>query len=109
VGRRGDLTRALDVRWRSVSNLHVEIGGRKAQPIIAGRQQYIAEDRNGVASLHHALNVGQGLEQRSTFDRQLHVFVRCSPPRFGPPMRRVRKGCDTRARSEKVESLLRSG
>ena len=73
-------------------DLHVEVRGRKGQTIVSGRQQHIAEDRNCVAPLHHALNVGQGFQQRSTFDRQLHVFVRCSPPRFEPPTRRVRKG-----------------
>jgi hypothetical protein len=75
VGRGGDLAGIFHLGRRGVGDLHVEVGGREAQATLAGRQQHVAEDRDGVSPLDDALHVSQGLEQRAAFDRQLHLIV----------------------------------
>ena len=63
----------LDLGLGLVDHLHVQVGGGEGQPVAPGAEQDVGQDRNGVAAFDHALDVAQGLEERGTFDRKLHV------------------------------------
>ena len=70
--------RLVDLGHAVVDDLHVEIGGRERHRIAVRRQQHIGQDRDGVATLHHALHMAQSLQQSRPFNGQVHRSIR--PP-----------------------------
>ncbi len=73
VGRGGDLALDIHLGLGLVDHLHVEVGGGERQLVVAGAEQNVGQDRNGIAALDDALHVPEGLEERGSFDGQLHV------------------------------------
>jgi len=73
VGRGRDLALDVHLGLGLVDHLHVQVGGGERQAVAPGAQQHVGQDRNGVATLDHALDVPQGPEKRGSFDGQLHM------------------------------------
>ena len=73
VGGGGDLALDIHLGLGLVDHLHVEVGGGERQLVVPGAEQDVGQDRNGVAALDDALHVAKGLEERGSFDGQLHV------------------------------------
>ncbi|KAF0120219.1 MAG: hypothetical protein FD148_3590 [Methylocystaceae bacterium] len=92
----GDLRRGL------LGNLQIEIGGLERQRAVLGGQQHVRQDRNGRASLHHAVNMAERPQQRRSLNRDLHrrkiriLLRRGRPPRRG---RRLWRGRTRSARA----------
>jgi hypothetical protein len=61
VGRGGDLTGDLDTGRNLVGDFHIQIGRRKGQSPVAGRQKDVGENGYGVAALNNALHMSQSL------------------------------------------------
>ena len=81
-------------------HLEVEVGGLQRQPRVFGADQHVAEDRNGVAALDHAMDVAQRLQQLRAFDGDLHCNTRLilKMEKPGGP-----KGAPRRLRPEKPD------
>ncbi len=59
-------------RWHVLNNGDFHIGGGERQLAVAHGEHDVGQDWNGVASLYHALDVGQGLQQGGPVGLQLH-------------------------------------
>ena len=77
VRRHGGGTAGSGFRGKRLRHLEVEIGCLQRQPGIFGSDQHVAEDRNGVAALDHAMDVAQRFQELRAFDGDLH----CIPAR----------------------------
>ena len=60
-----------------------EIGGAEAHHVAFGLDQHVAEDRDGVAALHHRLRPAHGPEKGAALHAEFHCGHRCrgSSPR----------------------------
>jgi hypothetical protein len=77
VGRHGGRAGGGDVGRHRFIDLQVEIGRHQPQRAVLARiHQDVGQDGNGVAALHHRLDVAEALEEGGPFDRRLHL--RCS-------------------------------
>ena len=54
----------------------VEIGRLQRQPGVFGADQHVAQNRDGVATLDHAMDVAQRFQQLRAFDGDLHCNTR---------------------------------
>src|SRR6185295_9031238 len=63
-------------RRQRFGHLQVEVGRLQRQAGIFGADQHIAEDRDGVAALDHAMDVAQRFQQLRAFDGDLHCITR---------------------------------
>jgi hypothetical protein len=61
-------------RRQRFRHLQIKIGRLQRQSGIFGTDQHVAQDRNGVASLHHAMDVPQRLQELRAFDGDLHCI-----------------------------------
>ena len=63
-------------RRQRFGHLEVEVGRLQRQPGVFGADQHVAEDRDGVAALDHAMDVAQRFQQLRAFDGDLHCITR---------------------------------
>ena len=81
--RAGTVARGAGRHVLDDGDLHV--GGGQRQLAVAHGEHDVGQDRNGVAALHHALDVGQRLQQGGPVGLQLHGIhpqragLRCRP------------------------------
>ena len=59
-----------------LGDFEIEVGGFQRQPRVLGPDQHVAEDRNGVAPLDHAVHVAQRFQELRAFDGNLHCHTR---------------------------------
>src|SRR5262249_33645841 len=76
VRRHGGGTRLLHLGVQRLDDLDVEIGGLQLEPVLAGADQHVRQNRNGITALHHAVNVGEGPYELAPLDRDLHGEIR---------------------------------
>ena len=57
-------------------HLEIEIGRLQRKLRVLGAQQHVAEDRDGVAPLDHAVHVAQRFQELRAFDGDLHCNIR---------------------------------
>ena len=72
----GGRTRRRRLRGQRFRYLEIEVGGFQRQACTFGADQHIAQNRNGVAALDHAMHVTQRFQQLRAFDRDLHCKTR---------------------------------
>ena len=77
--RHGGRAAGRGFRGKRLRHLKVEVGGLQRQPRVFGADQHVAEDRNGVAALDHAMDVAQRLQELRAFDGDLHCNTRPIP------------------------------
>jgi hypothetical protein len=70
--RRRGRARLADLGRDRIDDGQIHVGRGQRQPPRAGVDQNVGENRDGIAALDGTLYMGQGLEQRSAFDGQLH-------------------------------------
>jgi hypothetical protein len=63
-------------RRQRFRHLEVEVGGFQRQSRALGAKQHVAEDRDGVATLDHTMDVSQRFQQLRAFDGNLHCNTR---------------------------------
>jgi hypothetical protein len=63
-------------RRKRLGDLEVEVGGLQRQPPAFGADQHVAQDRNGVAALDHAMDVAQRFQELRALDGNLHCNTR---------------------------------
>ena len=68
----GRRTGLLDHRRRGIGNFHIQIRRLQGEIRAFGRQQHIAENRDGIAALNDAMDVVQGFEKIGPFDCNFH-------------------------------------
>ena len=106
VRRHGGRAFALGGRRHGLDDLHVEIGRGQRELVIADREQHVGEDRDGVAPLHHARDMGQRAREARFVDAEPHG----SPiPDFGASSYARGRGlAQPRARPDPPESMLKA-
>jgi hypothetical protein len=102
--RRG--ARLADLARNGLDDREVHVGRGERDLFLAGVEQHVREDRDGVAPFDDALDMREPLEQGGTFDRELHgpsffkiVLGWARWPRFsttGPRRRGPEKSCRRR-------------
>jgi hypothetical protein len=85
-------TSGCGLRRQRFRHLEIKVGGLQRQPRIFGADQHVAEDRNGVAPLDHAMDVAQRLQELRAFDGNLHCNTRLIPEMEKPGGRQARRG-----------------
>ena len=94
VRRHGGGTGGRGFRRQRFSHLEVEVGRLQRQFCVFGADQHVAEDRDGVAALDHAMDVAQRFQQLRAFDGDLHCIIR---QRWkSRATRKARRGIETR-------------
>ena len=73
-GRRGAGAVARGARRYVLDDGDFHVRGGQRQLAVAHGDHHVGEDRNGVAALHHALDVGQRLQQGGPVGLQFHGF-----------------------------------
>ena len=89
-------------RRERLRNLQIKVGGLQRQPRAFSPDQHIAEDRNGVAALDHAVDVAQRFQELRTFDGNLHCNTRLI-------LRWKSRAAGRRAAASEPESLIKAG
>ena len=74
--RHGGRTAGSGFRRQRFRHLKVKVGGLQRQPRVFGADKHVAEDRNGVAALDHAMDVTQRFQELRAFDGNLHCNTR---------------------------------
>ena len=92
VRRRRGRTVAQHVGGQRLDNLDIQVGRGELELALARLDQDIGQDRDGVATLDHALDMVQGFQQGATLDVDLHS----STVRFADPLSGGRYGCRKR-------------
>ena len=72
VGGRGGGAGLRHRRRDALDDGQVHVGGGEAEAAVAGLEQDVGEDRNGVAAFHHTLHMGERFEQGAAFDGEFH-------------------------------------
>ena len=100
VRRHGGGAPGRGFRRQRLRHLEVEVGGFQRQPGALGADQHVAQDRNGVAALDHAMDVAQRLQELRALDGDLHSNTRLIPKmeKPGGP-----KGAPRRLKPEKPD------
>ena len=79
VRRHGGRAGGRGFRRQRFGHLEVEVGRLQRQLGVFGADQHVAEDRNGVAALDHAMDVAQRFQELRAFDGDLHCNTRLIP------------------------------
>jgi hypothetical protein len=79
-------------RGECFRHLEVEVGRLQRQAGIFGTDQHIAENRDGVAALDHAMDMAQRFQELRTLDGDLHSNIRPIPEMEKPGGRKARRG-----------------
>ena len=89
--RHGGRTAGCGFGRQRFRHFKVKVGRLQRQPGVFGADQHVAEDRNGVPALHHAMDVAQRFQQLRAFDGNLHCNTRLIPEmeKPGGPKRRA--------------------
>ncbi len=74
--RHGGGAAGRGLRRQRFGHLEVEVGRLQRQPGVFGADQHVAENRDGVAALDHAMDVAQRFQQLRAFDGDLHCITR---------------------------------
>ena len=64
--------RSLDFRWASAANAYIEVRSGNVEPVLAGFQEYVGQDRDGALLFDHALNQIEFTQQIVSLDREFH-------------------------------------
>ena len=84
-GRGGGAAGAADLDPRHVlDHRDLHVGRGQLQAVVLHRDEDVGEDGDGVAALHHALDMRQRLEQDRPFHRELHATQ--APPTIRPAL-----------------------
>ncbi|MFK4607304.1 hypothetical protein ABIF57_006756 [Bradyrhizobium diazoefficiens] len=82
VRRHGGGAGSRGFRGQGFRHLEVEVGRLQRQFRVLGPDQHIAEDRNRIAALDHAVDMAQRFQELRAFDRNLHCTTRPIPKKI---------------------------
>src|SRR6185295_18222465 len=87
-----------DLGCHGFHDFDVEIGGGEPQRTFGGLDQHVRQYGNRIATLHHALNMAQSMQEGRAFDRDAHSCCPLGADQPTPPGVPPMKGGTTFAR-----------